>query len=288
MNCPTPTTLEAVAMLPPISLTVLQDEAAFLTRVDRKYLVPAADIPDLLAGITGPVRALEIGGRRDFGYTTPYFDDDAMTAYLRAARRRPDRFKVRTRLYTDTGLCHLEVKVPDRRGQTIKRRTDHDPHRLRVLAGTDRLWLQDVPQVAPYAGHLCHCLTTYYTRFTLVLPDGTGRITVDRDMVFALPTGRAVSVTALAIVETKGPGRPTEVDHALWRLGHRPLALSKFTVGLSLLLPDLPANRWHRTRTRLEQAAEEVQCYSAIGQGRLYGAGVAAGATGFAGGWPAG
>lgn len=284
MSYSTPTTMEGVAALPPISLPELQDEAAFLTRVDRKYLVPAADIPDLLAGIAGPVRALAIDGRREFGYTTPYFDDDAMTAYLRAARRRPDRFKVRTRLYTDTGLCHLEVKVPDRRGQTVKRRTDHDPHCLRDLGGADRRWLQDVPQVAPYAGNLLHCLTTYYTRFTLVLPGGAGRVTFDRDMVFALASGRAVSVTALAIVETKGPGRPTEVDHALWRRGHRPLTMSKFTVGLSLLLPDLPANRWHRTRTRLEQAAEEGRCSAAIARDRLYGAGVAAGATGFAAG----
>ena len=258
MSARTQHALAEIASLPAISLADLQAEAAFLTRADRKYLLPAAEIPDLLAGIAGPVRTLEIDGRREFGYTTPYFDDDAMTAFLRAARCRPDRFKVRTRLYTDSGLCHLEVKVRDARGRTVKTRIDHDPARLRDLSGVDREWLLDVAQVAPAAAHLRHCLTTHYVRFTLVLPDGAGRVTVDRNLSFALPTGSGVSVTSLAIVETKGPGQPTTVDRVLWRLGHRPLSLSKFAVGMSLLRPDLPANRWHRTRNRLDRAAEDV------------------------------
>lgn len=85
-------------LLPPVSVTALQAEAGFLTRRDRKYLVPVDAAGALLAGFDPASRVLEIDGRRSFGYLTPYFDDGAHSAYLRAARRRPNRFKVRTRL----------------------------------------------------------------------------------------------------------------------------------------------------------------------------------------------
>jgi hypothetical protein len=37
----------------------------------------------------------------------------------------------------------------------------------------------------------------------------------------------------------------------LWAHGHRPVSVSKFAAGLSLLTPELPANRWHRVHERL-------------------------------------
>jgi hypothetical protein len=49
---------------PSISLAELQAEAAFLTRSDRKYLVPVAALDQALAGLDPAVRVLEIDGRR--------------------------------------------------------------------------------------------------------------------------------------------------------------------------------------------------------------------------------
>lgn len=48
------------------------------------------------------------------------------------------------------------------------------------------------------------------------------------------------------LLESKTAGRPAPVDLLLWRLGHRPTAISKYCVGLALLNPNLPANRWNR------------------------------------------
>jgi hypothetical protein len=252
-----------LAALPPISLAELQAEAAFLTRWDRKYLVPVEAAGAVLAGIDPAVRVLEIDGRRSFGYLTPYFDDGAYAAYLRAARRRPNRFKVRTRLYTDSGVCRLEVKVRDARGRTVKHRIEHDaaPERL---ADAERAWLGGFPQVAPYADRLRHCLTTRYRRTTLVLPDGAGRVTIDRDLVFALPSGEARALPRHLVIETKGAGGPTAVDRLLWRHGFRPVSMSKFAAGLSLLVPELPANRWHRLRERLAAASWEEHVESTV------------------------
>ncbi len=238
-------------LLPPVSVTALQAEAGFLTRRDRKYLVPVDAAGALLAGFDPASRVLEIDGRRSFGYLTPYFDDGAYSAYLRAARRRPNRFKVRTRLYTDSGNCQLEVKVRDARGRTVKHRIEHAAASLEHLADAERAWLRTFPQVAPYADRLHHCMTTRYQRTTLVLPDGAGRVTIDRDLIFVLPTGESCSLPRHLVIETKGAGRPTAVDRLLWRHGFRPVSVSKFACGLSLLVPGLPANRWHRLRARL-------------------------------------
>ena len=247
--------LARLAALPPISLAELQTEAAFLTRRDRKYLVPLAAAGAVLAGVDPTVRVLEIGNRRGFGYLTPYFDDGAYSAYLRAARRRPNRFKVRTRLYTDSGICRLEVKVRDARGRTVKHRIEHDAASPERLADDERAWFVAFPQVAPYADRLRHCLTTRYQRTTLVLPDGAGRVTIDRDLLFALPSGESRALPHHLVIETKGAGRPTAVDRLLWRHGFRPVAMSKFASGLCLLIPELPANRWHRLSNQLAAAS---------------------------------
>ncbi|MGH2551997.1 MAG: polyphosphate polymerase domain-containing protein [Thermomicrobiales bacterium] len=245
--------LQPLGTLASISLADLQSEAAFLTRRDRKYLVPLADAQSLLAKIDESVRVLEIDGRRSFDYLTPYFDDSEHSAYMSAARRRPNRFKVRTRLYTDSGICLLEVKVRDARGRTVKHRIEHDASSLHWMADHEREWLRRFPQVAPYANRIAYCMSTRYHRVTLVLPDGAGRVTIDNDLVFALPNGESRALPDHLIVETKGPGTPTSIDRLLWRHGYRPVSVSKFTAGLSLLLPTLPANHWHRIRNQFAE-----------------------------------
>ena len=81
-------------------------------------------------------------------------------------------------------------------------------------------------------------------------------MTIDQDLMWSLPwepTARAVR--DLAVVETKSSRAGTGVDRALWRAGHRPVRISKYGTGLGLLMPHLPANRWHRVLMRLQVAA---------------------------------
>lgn len=259
MIAATPELLEIIGTLPPIALVELEEEAAFLIRRDRKYLVPDSAVTALLARLGVGTRVLEVDGRRSFGYRTPYFDDATLASYLGAARRRPKRFKVRTRLYIDSALCQFEVKIRDGRGCTVKRRAAHDVIMIDQLTDAERAWLHTFPQVAPYASCLRHCMTTEYRRITFMLPDGAGRVTVDRHLAFALPDGKQLAVPSYAIIETKGPGRATVFDRVLWRSGYRPVPFSKFAVGISLLKPGLPANRWYRLRQRLASAIEHSQ-----------------------------
>lgn len=259
--------VDPVLTLPAISLEELLTEAPFLTRQDRKYLLTVDQAQRVLAHVDPSVRVLEIDGRRRFGYLTPYFDDSQFSAYLSAARRRPNRFKVRTRLYMDSGLRMLEVKVRDARGRTVKHRTAQEAAELEDLTAAGRQWLASFAQVQPHATELRHCMTTEYQRTTLALPEGSGRVTIDTSLRFLSPSGESVSFPEWVIIETKGAGGPTTVDRLLWRNGCRPSPMSKFTAGLSLLVPELPANRWHRLRERLSSTAISEQPSVSLGSG---------------------
>lgn len=244
-----------LATWPAVTLPELQAEAAFLTRRDRKYLVPAATLDHILEAVAAPPGVLEIAGLRSFTYTTTYFDDQERAAYFRALRKRPDRFKVRTRLYEESGIRLLEIKLRNARGWTVKERISHTGAALDTLTANERSWLGAFSQVGGRARHLQPCLTTRYRRSTLLLPGGEGRVTIDRDLTVITPDGAGLTIPGLVIVETKSGQPATAIDRLLWRSGIRPQSISKFTIGLALLEPTLPANRWHRVRTRLAAIA---------------------------------
>ncbi|NNF88923.1 MAG: molecular chaperone, partial [Acidimicrobiia bacterium] len=66
--------------LPSVGLADLNNEAALLTRKDRKYLVPLEVARVLLA--QDGLLVLEIDGRRSFRYESVYFDTPDRVSYL--------------------------------------------------------------------------------------------------------------------------------------------------------------------------------------------------------------
>jgi len=116
--------------LPAIGLEDLASQAALLKRTDRKYLLNralTAELVEYLCSIQAEV--LSIGGAREFGYLSDYFDTPDFALYRAAATKRRRRFKVRSRVYLDAGLRFVELKTRSGRGQNVK----------------DRLRLDDVP-----------------------------------------------------------------------------------------------------------------------------------------------
>ncbi|TDT17620.1 VTC domain-containing protein [Ilumatobacter fluminis] len=230
-----------------VGLDEILSGSALMTRTDRKYVLEPGDVAALLCELGPSVRVLEIDGKRSFGYESIYFDTPELDSYLGAARRRPDRFKVRTRRYVDQDTCWVEVKTRTRRGQNEKVRRRHDP------ADADRLTPDALAFVAATvdpatADRLEPVLRTRYRRTTLVV--GDQRITIDADLRCDDLTGQAFGIGDRFVVETKSPGGPGTVDRALWRLGRRPLTISKFALGLAMSKPTLPRNKWHRVIDR--------------------------------------
>ncbi|MET7402296.1 polyphosphate polymerase domain-containing protein [Dactylosporangium sp. NPDC005572] len=253
--------------LAPVGLGDLVERAALLTRVDRKYVLPAATLPVLLERLSGTARVLEIDGRRSFGYRSDYLDTPALDSYLGVAHRRRRRFKVRIRSYRDTGDRFAEVKTRGPRGVTVK-------HRVPYTGDADaRAYARTVlgAAVVPCdTAALRRTLTTRYERSTLLLPASGSRLTVDTGLAWVLPgdvlpggpggpggpDGPACALPDRVVVETKSARAAGPADRLLWSLGHRPRAVSKYATGLAALRPELPANRWLpvlRRHFRLEE-----------------------------------
>lgn len=232
--------------LPAVGLADLDAAAALLTRRDRKYIVPVAIAERLVAALDGQARVLQIDGRRRFRYESVYFDTPDLCSYLGAARRRPYRYKVRTRAYLDTGRCVLEVKTRDGRGRTVKTQHEHAlDHRDRLDGAGPELG-RAYPLIGDQGVRLRPALTTRYARSTLLLPDAGVRATLDTNVCAEAPDGRVAALPGMVIIESKSAGAPTAVDRLLWSLGYRPIKVSKFGTSLAALFPELPSNRWTR------------------------------------------
>lgn len=238
----------------PVPLDELVRDAALLTRVDRKYLVPLATARALVEGLDQRTRVLEIAGRRNFGYDSVYFDTPDHLSYRLTAQRRRRRFKLRTRSYLDTGTAFLELKTKSGRGTTVKERAEYDPEHRSVLTPEGCAYLAGL-----LSGHghdpglvreLRPSLVSRYRRATLLLPDDS-RATMDTQLSWSdCSQGGEQTATLLpghAILESKSAGPPSALDRALWRTGHRPTGISKFGTGTAALHPELPGNKWART-----------------------------------------
>ncbi|GAA0715749.1 polyphosphate polymerase domain-containing protein [Dactylosporangium roseum] len=268
---------QALTGLPPVSLADVTSAAALLTRVDRKYLLPARSAGAFVAALGAGVTALEIDGRRLFEYDSVYFDTADLDTYRAHLQRRRRRYKVRTRSYLDSGECLLEVKLKGARGVTVKQRLRYpfaDRERLTGAGlGFVREALGDAYQITPPA--LGPVLRTRYRRATLVTDDRSTRLTCDVGLVcsaddwsgaqwrgrssWARLEGRAAAAERRppdrlapglrdhVLVEVKSANQSTPVDRILRGLGVRPAVMSKYCVAVAMLHPGLPANPWHRT-----------------------------------------
>ncbi len=245
--------LAPVDRFDPIGLDDLVERASLLSRVDRKYVVPAAELPRLLAAAPSSARVLEIGGSRTFGYRSTYLDTPDRLSYLLAGRRRRRRFKVRTRSYLDTGTSWLEVKTRRARDLTVKERVAH--HDVAVdgpLTPDGRVFVADRLAAAGIpvdADALEPVLVTAYLRSTLFLPESRSRVTIDTELGWTTLTRTDhtdLDRSSLAVVETKSGSSPSGFDRLLWTRGHRPRQISKYGVGMAALHPELPRLKWHR------------------------------------------
>jgi hypothetical protein len=220
-----------------ISLPEVLASAPATTRVDRKYLVPLEHGERFLAQLPASLRLLSINGRLTTSYRSTYFDtEDLLTcrAHIQGRRRR---WKARSRLYVEDGLCRLELKVRDGSGLTRKffHPTTSDTYgqmngvaaaffhdRLLTHGHTDPLVLEPAVEVC-------------YERATLADAETGTRVTIDSG-ICATRQGQSVEVDpGHLIVETKGGRAPGVADQTLKHLGARPLSLSKYAASASLM-----------------------------------------------------
>ncbi|MFI0258584.1 polyphosphate polymerase domain-containing protein [Streptomyces sp. NPDC017056] len=250
----------------PVTLSELQARAELMARIDHSYLVPVGVFADFAAGLTdprrpgGPFRALCVNGRRWFAYHSVYYDTPELRSFHDHRQGHRCRFKIRERVYEDSGERQFEVKLKGRRGETVKRRQPLLPGEATLGRGP-RGFLASVLHgtygiAAPE--DLVPSLVTDYRRATFVA-DGQ-RITCDAGLVCRdAGTGHNVRADGgLVLVETKTAvtGRLTEADRQLHAYGLRAAEFTKYCGAMAALRPGLTADQWRRSvRTAFPRSA---------------------------------
>ncbi|WP_281247957.1 VTC domain-containing protein [Corynebacterium aquilae] len=231
--------------------------ARLQTRVDRKYVLPAASVADIVAAVDRAVgvRVLDVDGCRVQPYESCYFDTPDGVLFRQASTARRRRMKVRLRHYANSSACFAEVKLRGVRGVTAKSRVPCAVDFPAVGAGFSlgdlddaaSAWVTDEVRRCELivADELSAVLWGGYHRATLLVGDGQQRMTIDAGVSFADAHG-AVCAPDAVVVETKSGSKPGAADVALWRAGFRDVRLSKFGVGMCALNPGAPSNRWRR------------------------------------------
>ncbi len=135
----------------PISLKEM-DAVALLNRTDTKFVLSTDQLLQALAALQHDYRILSVAGQRLNHYRTLYFDTPNFDLYNLHVNERSDRYKVRSREYTDSRRSFLEVKHKTNKGRTIKERISTQPAGSPNDAGSGKLAARRLSLRQPGAG----------------------------------------------------------------------------------------------------------------------------------------
>jgi VTC domain-containing protein len=231
---------EALYALEPATLEEVDRRSALRRRVDTKYVIPRERLADVVAGLDD-YEVLEIDGHRNFLYESVYFDTPDLRCFRDHVEGAERRFKARTRYYRETEKCFIElkVKVGD---ETTKRQRDCDVTEHGVISEASREFLREA--VTELIGEeppddLAAVLSTSFRRATLSAREGGERATIDLELVLRTMDDRTATLRDdYALVETKSEAGEGELDAALEAAGCEPASISKYRLGVGLLLAE--------------------------------------------------
>ncbi len=249
----------------PISLAQMES-VKLMNRIDTKYAVPMAVLPDILEAAQADYYAQEIGGKRIATYDTMYYDTETLDMYIRHHDRQLVRQKIRVRQYVDSNLTFLEIKRKNNKGRTKKKRivvpgfdiTADTPSVLKhkksadepvtVESFIDAKSRYEWSEISPH-------LWTKFHRITLVNKAKTERLTIDLDLVWDnVISGETKTYPELVIIELKRDGnvhsKMTDI-----MLAHRihPFKISKYCIGTALTTPGIKTNRFKKKIRLIEK-----------------------------------
>jgi hypothetical protein len=242
----------------PIDLASLNSKAEMLRRRDNKYVIESTVMQAALHEFCDRFDVLEIDGRRSFTYDTCYFDSPEFECYRDHHRGRRQRVKVRIRNYRESNICFVEVKLKDKRGETIKRRLKHDPARCQELDARALEFVNTCYQELyrkPFPYTLVRAVDMTYKRVTLVAKDGGERMTIDNKLRFMFGNSVKLINEDKFIVETKSSNGNGIADKVLRSLHRHPSKhCSKYCTAAAALNTDVKTNNFKMVMRKLMPA----------------------------------
>mgnify|MGYP002682236895 CR=1 FL=1 len=240
------------------------DAVALLNRVDTKFVLTTAQLLQTLITLQSEYWVLAVKGHRLNHYRTLYFDTPNFDLYNLHVNGRADRYKVRSREYTDSHQSFLEVKHKTIKRRTIKERIRTEQPVLQLSLDHEH-WLQGV---FPYdCQSLQPKLWSTFVRITLVSKRGCERVTLDTDLAF-YANNHFLRLDGLAIAEVKRDARTEEsVFLALMHNQHiRPEGFSKYCLGVSLLYDQVKKNAMKPKIMKIQKMTEGASHNERVGR----------------------
>ncbi|HEX5002644.1 MAG TPA: polyphosphate polymerase domain-containing protein [Bacteroidia bacterium] len=224
------------------SVTLHQLDAVRLQdRMDTKYVFNASRLQLVLDLLPEYYKCLQIDGIRSFGYESEYFDSDKFKLYFDHYCGKLNRYKVRLRKYTDSGLRFFEVKAKNNKYRTVK-------SRIQLTESDDPFKLDSVKVLGEVYKFnnlaLRSKLRVEYNRITLTDVDCSERVTIDTGLNFVNGT-TSIDKSYLVTAEVKQMRSAKSVFAILMKHLHiRPVGLSKYCFGVNSLYPGVKHNNF--------------------------------------------
>jgi hypothetical protein len=232
-------------------------QVALLDRLETKYVMLKSDLLEALSTLADRYWVLDINGIRLHRYVSLYFDTPAFTLYYRHHAGRKNRYKIRSREYTDTQLAFLEIKHKINQYRTIKNRVQ-TPFMLTQLSGEMSGFLHTHYPLE--TDGLEPKLLNAYQRVTLISKHRPERLTLDLNPRFVTDAGTA-TLPGLAIAEVKytSAHRRSDFMRRMREMSIRPMGFSKYCVGVSLLYPDVRSNNFKPTLRAVQKIMQRQE-----------------------------
>ena len=226
---------KSIDIFEPISLADM-NEVSLMKRTDTKFVINERILASVLECIKEDYRVLQIGENRLMTYNSYYFDTPKNGLYTMHHNGKAGRIKVRMRNYVESNLCFLEVKIKDKKGDTVKSRIRIDGL-TNELDATANDFIRNTTQKTM---DLTKSIENAFNRFTLVNTKDKERVTVDVGLSF---DGKVLNDN-LVIVELKQErlNRKSSLFAALKAHGIGPFSISKYCIGMAATHPELKQN----------------------------------------------
>ena len=216
-----------------IGLTEL-DSVKLLNRVDSKFVFPEHQLATILAQIQANYFILKINDKEIFGYQTVYLDNDRYDFYLAHHNGKPNRNKVRYRLYADSNLRYFEIKKRIKDART-------DKYRIKINHSDATLQPEELALLAHHqikdAANLSSKMWINYDRITLVSKNYDERVTLDLNLTFHNNKGNEQALNGLVIAEVKQNkfSRNSPFVSVLRNLNIKETRISKYAIAVAYL-----------------------------------------------------
>ncbi len=226
------------------------DGVKLMNRVESKFAFHLNQLTTVLELLKQDYKVLEVATQRISRYESLYFDTDDLHLYTQHHNGRLNRYKIRQRMYVESGTSFFEIKFKNNKGRTLKNRIQEDlteelnnGSKPKFLKKYTPFTIQDLKPV----------VWINYNRITLVNKHKAERLTIDTGLEFVKGKEKT-NFHALVIAELKQETKSDSPFMNIMKDLHiREGSLSKYCMAIGNTYANAKKNNFKHRLNQLKQ-----------------------------------